>query len=185
MDADAVLVLSLLVLGYALISGTLACSPVTPAMAFAAAGLLAGPEVLGIVEVPIDGATFRHIAELALTVLLFTEASRLDLGALVRGRELPVRLLGIGLPLTMALGTLLALLLLGSLEFWEAAVLAVVLAPTDALHSGNLALPRLVRAPRDREPDLRSARGRGGGPDRLGRSSCERFVPGRPIIRNR
>jgi sodium/hydrogen antiporter len=132
MDADAVLVLSLLVLGYSLISGRVAGSPVTPALAFAAAGLLAGPEVLGIVEVPIDGATFRHIAELALTVLLFTEASRLDLGALLRGRELPVRLLGIGLPLTMALGTLLALLLLGSLDFWEAAVLAVVLAPTDA-----------------------------------------------------
>jgi NhaP-type Na+/H+ or K+/H+ antiporter len=132
MDSDAVLVLSLLVLGYSLISGRLAGSPVTPAMAFAVAGLLAGPEVLGIVDEPIDGAAFRHIAELALTVLLFTEASRLDLGALLRGRQLPVRLLGIGLPLTMALGTLLALLLLGSLSFWEAAVLGVVLAPTDA-----------------------------------------------------
>jgi NhaP-type Na+/H+ or K+/H+ antiporter len=132
MGSDAVLVLSLLVFGYSLISGRLAGSPVTPAMVFAVAGLLLGPEVLGIVEVGIDAEGFKTVAELALTVLLFTEASRLDLGALLRRRELPLRLLGIGLPLTMALGTLLAILLIPSLGLWEAAVLAVVLAPTDA-----------------------------------------------------
>jgi NhaP-type Na+/H+ or K+/H+ antiporter len=132
LDSDAVLVLTVLVLGYSLISGRLAGSPVTAAMVFALAGLLVGPDLLGIVEVQIDGEDFRHVAELALTVLLFTEASRLDLGAVFRRRELPLRLLGIGLPLTMVLGTLLALTLIPSLGFWEAAVLAVVLAPTDA-----------------------------------------------------
>jgi NhaP-type Na+/H+ or K+/H+ antiporter len=132
MGSDAVLVLTLLVLGYALISGRLAGSPVTPAMAFALAGLIVGPDVLGIVEISIDGEAFRTVAEVALTVLLFTEASRLDLGALLRRRDIPLRLLGIGLPLTMALGTLFALLLIPSLGFWEAVALAVVLAPTDA-----------------------------------------------------
>jgi sodium/hydrogen antiporter len=149
MSSDAVLVLSLLVFGYALISGRLAGSPVTPAMVFAVAGLLLGPEVLGIVEVGIDAEGFKTVAELALTVLLFTEASRLDLGALMRRREIPVRLLGIGLPLTMALGTLLALLLIPSLGFWEAAVLAVVLAPTDAALGqavvSDSRVPRVVR----------------------------------------
>ena len=132
MDSDTLLVLSLLVLGYSLVSGRLAGSALTPAMVFALAGLLVGPDLLGIVEVPIDGEAFRTVAELALTVLLFTEASRLDLSALARGRELPLRLLAIGMPLTMVLGTLFALLLIPEFGFWEAAVLAVVLAPTDA-----------------------------------------------------
>jgi sodium/hydrogen antiporter len=132
MGSDSLLVLSLPIFGYSLISGRLAGSPVTPAMVFAFAGLVLGPELLGIIEVGIDAEAFKAVAELALTVLLFTEASRLDLGALVRRRELPTRLLGIGLPLTMVLGTLLALALIPSLGFWEAAVLAVVLAPTDA-----------------------------------------------------
>jgi NhaP-type Na+/H+ or K+/H+ antiporter len=132
MDSDAVLVLTLLVVGYSLISGRLAGSPVTPAMAFALAGLLLGPDVLEILEVRIDREAFKQVAELALTVLLFTEASRLDLAGLLRRRQLPLRLLGIGLPLTMMLGTVLALMLIPSLGFWEAAALAIVLAPTDA-----------------------------------------------------
>lgn len=149
MGSDAVLVLTLLVLGYSLISGRLAGSPVTPAMAFALAGLLVGPDLLAIVEVRVDGEAFRQVAELALTVLLFTEASRLDLGALMRRREIPLRLLGIGLPLTMALGTLLALLLIPSLGFWEAAALAIVLAPTDAaLGQAVVSDPRVPRVVR-------------------------------------
>jgi NhaP-type Na+/H+ or K+/H+ antiporter len=132
MDTDAVLVLTVLVLGYALVSGRLASSPISPAMAFAAIGLLAGPEVLGLIEVSVDAEAFKRVAELALTVLLFTEASRLDLRALVRRSGLPLRLLGIGLPLTMLLGTILGLLLIPGLGFWAAFVLAVVLAPTDA-----------------------------------------------------
>jgi NhaP-type Na+/H+ or K+/H+ antiporter len=132
MTDPAVLVLCLLVVAYALVSARLARSVVTPAMAFAAAGLVAGPHVLAIFDVPVDGEAFKAVADLALTVLLFTEASRLDLAALLRGRELPLRLLGIGLPLTMVAGTVLALLLFPALGFWEAAALAVVLAPTDA-----------------------------------------------------
>ena len=47
--------------------------------------------------------------------------------------SLPARLLGIGLPLTIALGGLVALgLFRGDLEFWEAILVAVILSPTDA-----------------------------------------------------
>ena len=45
---------------------------------------------------------------------------------------MPVRLLGIGLPLTIALGTVAAALVFGELSFAEALILAIVLAPTDA-----------------------------------------------------
>ena len=70
--------------------------------------------------------------EAALTLVLFVDASRIDVRALHRELDVPARLLGIGLPLTIAAGTLVALALLSSLSFAEALVLAIVLAPTDA-----------------------------------------------------
>ena len=44
----------------------------------------------------------------------------------------PLGMLGIGLPLTIALGTLVAANVLQGLTLWEAALLAAILAPTDA-----------------------------------------------------
>jgi NhaP-type Na+/H+ or K+/H+ antiporter len=64
--------------------------------------------------------------------VLFTDAARTNLSALRENEALPLRLLGIGMPLTIALGTLVAALVLTDLTFWEAAIVATVLAPTDA-----------------------------------------------------
>jgi NhaP-type Na+/H+ or K+/H+ antiporter len=62
---------------------------------------------------------------------LFSDAMRIDLGRLRRQAEIPARLLGIGLPLTIVAGTLVGLALF-DLSLWEAALLAAILAPTDA-----------------------------------------------------
>ena len=64
--------------------------------------------------------------------MLFTDAVRINLAGLRREAQLPVRLLGIGLPLTIVAGTVAALLLLPDLGVWTAAALATILAPTDA-----------------------------------------------------
>jgi NhaP-type Na+/H+ or K+/H+ antiporter len=72
------------------------------------------------------------VGEIALAIVLFTDASRINLSALRQNEGLPLRLLGIGMPLTIALGTLVAALLLTDLSFWEAAIVGAVLAPTDA-----------------------------------------------------
>ena len=58
--------------------------------------------------------------------------SRIDLGALRRTFDVPVRLLGVGLPLTILLGAVAAAAVFGELTVEEAVILAVVLAPTDA-----------------------------------------------------
>ena len=90
--------------------------------------------------------------------LLFTQASRLDWKALARQRGLPLRLLGIGLPLTIIAGTVAGLAMFGSLVFWEAAVLAVVLAPTDAALGqaviSDPRVPALIRRSLDAESGL-------------------------------
>jgi sodium/hydrogen antiporter len=109
-------------------------------MLFVSAGLLAG--WTGILDIGAAGhagsgqaeasrEVVLVVAEVALVLLLFADAARLDVRTL-RHNPLPFRLLGIGLPLTVLLGTAFAVALLGHLELWECAIVAAVLAPTDA-----------------------------------------------------
>ena len=74
----------------------------------------------------------RALAEATLALVLFSDASRIDFGELRREISVPLRLLGIGLPLTIALGALAAAVIFDVLTFWEAVILGVILAPTDA-----------------------------------------------------
>ncbi|MGO9976732.1 MAG: cation:proton antiporter [Solirubrobacteraceae bacterium] len=116
----------------------------TLAMAFVGIGLLAGPLVIDEVTVAPASATVRTLAEATLAVVLFADASRIKLRVLRREYAVPVRLLGIGLPLTIAAGALLAAALLHQLNAAEAVVLAIVLAPTDAaLGQAVVTEPRL------------------------------------------
>jgi NhaP-type Na+/H+ or K+/H+ antiporter len=76
--------------------------------------------------------TLLTIAEVALVLVLFGDSSRLHLKQL-RGRwGWPGRMLAIGTPLTIGLGGLVALALLGELSLWEAFIVGAILAPTDA-----------------------------------------------------
>jgi NhaP-type Na+/H+ or K+/H+ antiporter len=135
---------ALVVLVVAAVSRRLSGGPITPAMLFVALGLLAGPRVLGEVDVPPTGAAVRILAEATLALVLFADAARIDVRALRRDYGLPLRLLSIGLPLTIAAGALCAALLFGSLSIAEALVLAVLLAPTDAaLGQAVVTEPRL------------------------------------------
>ena len=126
----ALLAMALLVV--ATFSRRLSGTPVTPPMVFVAFGLLVGSGALGGIDLAGTSSTVRVLAEATLALVLFSDASRIDLRALRRTVDVPVRLLGIGLPLTILLGTVAALAVLGELSVAEAVILAVVLAPTDA-----------------------------------------------------
>ncbi len=131
-------------LGYAAVSGRLAGSPITAAMVFTAVGLLVGDETLGLVDPAVSGEAVKLLAEATLALVLFGDASRIDLGALREEVSVPARLLGLGLPLTLLAGFVVALAVLGTLPWPEALLLAVVLAPTDAaLGQAVVTLPRL------------------------------------------
>jgi sodium/hydrogen antiporter len=137
-------VAALALLGYAGVSRALRGTPISAAMVFTAVGLLAGPKVLDLVTASPTGESVRVLAEAALTLVLFGDASRLDLHRLRHELALPARLLGIGLPLTIALGAVLAALVFRSFTVTEAVVLAVLLAPTDAaLGQAVVSEPRL------------------------------------------
>ncbi len=101
-------------------------------MVFVAGGILVSDEVLGWLDTTIQSESVRIVAEATLTLVLFSDASRIDLGALRREYALPLRLLAIGLPLTIVAGALAGVAVLGELVIIEAIALAIVLAPTDA-----------------------------------------------------
>jgi NhaP-type Na+/H+ or K+/H+ antiporter len=117
---------------FAALSRRLDRTVVTPAIFFVSAGLVAGNEALGWIDLEIESSDVRLLAEVTLTLVLFADASRINVRKLRREYTVPLRLLGIGLPLTIALGAALAFGVITSLSFAEALILAIVLAPTDA-----------------------------------------------------
>ncbi len=128
----ALAIVAVTLLGVAAISRRLYGTPVTPAMVFVAVGLLVGPKVLDGIDVGSSSAAVQTLAEATLALVLFCDASRIDLRMLRREVGVPLRLLGIGLPLTIALGALAAAVIFDQLTAAEALILGVVLAPTDA-----------------------------------------------------
>ena len=137
-------VVAVILLGFASVSRRIDGTPITAPLVFTAAGLVVGAHALGIVDLEATGEEVKLLAEATLTVVLFSDASRIDLAALRRTLGIPARLLGIGLPLTIIAGFLAALAVLGDLTWPEALVLAIILAPTDAaLGQAVVTSPRL------------------------------------------
>ncbi|MCY0963847.1 cation:proton antiporter [Parathalassolituus penaei] len=100
-------------------------------MLVTAVGIISGPRVTGWLPADIENTWLQVLAEFGLAIILFTDASQIRRDQLVKFEVLPIRLLAIGLPLTMVAGALLAKPLLG-LSWLSAAWLAIMLAPTDA-----------------------------------------------------
>ncbi len=131
MDSWALATVAFLLLVFAAVSGRLERSLVTVAIFFTSAGLLAGP-VLGLLDLELGSEPVKLLAEATLTLVLFADASRVNLPALRREVGVPVRLLGVGLPLTIVAGTLAGVAVLPGMSLSEALVLGVMLACTDA-----------------------------------------------------
>ena len=119
-------------IAFALVSRRLERTAITGPMLFVALGVILGPEVLDLVGSFDQVSSVDVVLTLTLTIVLFTDASAINSSNWKQDAALPGRLLMIGLPLTIIAGWVVALVLLGDLEFWEAAVLGTMLAPTDA-----------------------------------------------------
>ncbi|MDW8804735.1 cation:proton antiporter [Streptomyces scabiei] len=117
---------------YALGSRRLASTPVSSAMVFVGCGVLLGPAVLGVMDLEQNAGQILTLLEAALALVLFTDAMAVRRRDLRSGGFLPGRLLGIGLPLSIGAGWLLAWPLLPGLTAWELALVGAILAPTDA-----------------------------------------------------
>jgi sodium/hydrogen antiporter len=125
-------VLAVVIFIFGLVSRRLEGTVLTAPIVFVVAGAILGPGGLGLLEFKLDDHTVLLLGEITLAIVLFTDAASIKLSALRQNEGLPLRLLGIGMPLTIALGAVVAALVLTDLTFWEAAIVGTVLAPTDA-----------------------------------------------------
>ena len=118
-------------------------------MFFVVLGLVLANDPVSAIKVDIDGETLKSLAEVTLALLLFSDAARINRRVLRHDAGLPLRLLLVGLPLTIAVGTVFAVLLFPDLDPWAAAAIAAAVAPTDAALGAQVVedrhVPRRIR----------------------------------------
>jgi NhaP-type Na+/H+ or K+/H+ antiporter len=129
---ETLALLAAFVLVYSAVAGAVERTWISGPIIFTAFGLLIGPVGFDLLSLETDRETIRALAELTLAMVLFTDAAGADMSVLGKTRGLPIRLLLIGLPLTILLGFGIGLLLVETLSLLALALLATMLAPTDA-----------------------------------------------------
>ncbi len=127
-----ILVFFIILLIVAIFSSLIGKLPISFQMIFVVAGMLVGWFVTGYVDVtrPPYSTIIFLIAEIALVLVLFSDASSVGLKALEN--RMSTRLLTIGLPITIILGVIIAALLFPGIPWWVAGIIGAALAPTDA-----------------------------------------------------
>ncbi len=131
-DHPAIIFAALMIFIYGLFSKVSDRSPVTSPMVFVAMGILVGPLAFDYFHMEVRGELIHILTEVTLILILFVDASTINPKQLIKDRAVPIRLLGIGLPLSMALGTLMAYLIFPDLGIWMLLLMALILSPTDA-----------------------------------------------------
>lgn len=129
---ETVAILAIALLIYSAVAGAVERSWASAPIVFMGVGLLTGPLLFDVLPLTVSGRQLQGLAELTLAMVLFADAAHADLGEIRRDWRIPGRLLLIGLPLTIVLGGAVALILFPDLALLEIALLAAILAPTDA-----------------------------------------------------
>jgi NhaP-type Na+/H+ or K+/H+ antiporter len=140
-------ILGLFAFAYCLVAERLGRTPVNGPVIYLAFGVIAGPAGLGILDLSLGSEGIRLVAELTLALVLFSDASNANLGVLRSVARLPARMLLVGLPLTILLGIGAGRLLFPELGMLEIAILATMLAPTDAALGKAVVTNPVVPAP--------------------------------------
>jgi NhaP-type Na+/H+ or K+/H+ antiporter len=139
--------LAAFLLAYSIFAGKLESRLINGPLMFMLAGLILGPAVLGVLQPRIDKEGLKILAELTLAIVLFSDAANADLKVLRVYEGLPLRLLLIGLPLTILSGWLAGIWLFPQVPLLELAILATLLAPTDAALGNAVVSNPKVQAP--------------------------------------
>jgi NhaP-type Na+/H+ or K+/H+ antiporter len=129
---ETLAVLAVFGFAYSIVASRIERTPINGPLVFMAFGFMVGPDVLGLIDPQVRGEEMKTVAELTLALVLFTDSSNADLGMLRRSFRIPQRMLLIGLPLTIVFGFGVAKLLFPELPLLTLAILATMLAPTDA-----------------------------------------------------
>jgi NhaP-type Na+/H+ or K+/H+ antiporter len=122
----------LIVVVYAIFAVWLGKRSITMPMFFLVVGALVGPFGLSLMDFSVNSETVKFLVEITLAVILFSDASSLKLSELRDDPGVPLRLLGVALPMIIFLGGLIAFLIFPQEELGFALLIGAILAPTDA-----------------------------------------------------
>ncbi|MEO0612964.1 MAG: cation:proton antiporter [Pseudomonadota bacterium] len=132
MIVNQLVILAIIVIAYGVFSGRLSRSFVSAPMVFMLIGLIFGLFANSWLGLSVGNQALEVFAELTLGLILFADAASTDGRRLLRDNRIPLRLLLIALPLMIACGTVIAHFVFPQLSLAEHALIAAVLAPTDA-----------------------------------------------------
>jgi len=142
-------ILMLFAFAYSIVAGRIDRTPFNGALVFMAFGLALGPLGLGWLDISIDQTELRVLADVTLALVLFIDAAHADLSALRRFSRVPARMLAFGLPMVIGGGILAGSWIFPGLGLFELAILATIVAATDAALGKpvvtNKALPARIR----------------------------------------
>ena len=142
-------ILALFIFIYSMVAGRVERSVISGPMVFVTVGFLVGPSGLGWLKGDASSNDLRTLADLTLALILFIDAANADMSILKKQFRIPSRVLLLGLPGVIALGFGFAVLMFDGLTLYEAAILATMLAATDAALGKavitNKAVPAQVR----------------------------------------
>jgi sodium/hydrogen antiporter len=143
-DTTAVLLISGSLFLWGVVSGRLERVDLTGAIVFVALGGLFA--VTGVIAGPAAAETLKPLVEITLVWVLFSDAAGVPFGEMRRDLGRIVRLLAVGLPLTVLAGWALAYWFFPHLGVWLALLVAAALAPTDAALGLPVVTNRVVPA---------------------------------------
>lgn len=129
---STVAVLAIILFLYSVLADKLERTILGGAFAFMVIGVVLGTGGFGALDITLNTDGLSILAELTLALLLFADAADADFKELKRSSQLPKRLLLIGLPLTILFGIGTGVILFSAITLLEIALVATILAPTDA-----------------------------------------------------
>ena len=129
---ENIAIIAIFILIYSSVAGKIERSWISGPIVYTCFGLLIGAQGLDILSWNTNHETISGLAEVTLALVLFTDAASAHMGVLKKTSMLPARLLLIGLPLTILLGFGLGVWIFDDTSLFAIALLATMLAPTDA-----------------------------------------------------
>ena len=142
MSVTAVVLVAATIFAWGLISARLERADLTAPIVFVAVGAILA--ALGLIDISAAPENFKPLVEVTLVWVLFSDAARVRVPDIRNDLGCYVRLLGVGLPLTVAFGWVLAFWLVPGLDMWLALLVGAALAPTDAALGVPVVTNRLV-----------------------------------------
>jgi NhaP-type Na+/H+ or K+/H+ antiporter len=143
---------------YAVVSKRLSTTILAGPMLFVTVGLIIGSSAVGVLDMEIDQEGIILLFEATLAVVLFSDATAINSSNWRKEAAIPVRLLSWGLPLTILFGLAVAVVMFTGLDLWAAGLIALILAPTDAVLGqaaiSNPRVPQAIRLVRTRNRSL-------------------------------